>query len=179
MILYYKLFIAHPNTRLFITHGGLLGSQEAIYYGVPVLGMPFYGDQFLNIAKAVKQGYGLELLYKDLTEKNFRTSLHKLLDEPSFRKNAQDVSRRFKDKPQTPMDTAVYWIEYVIRNSGASHMRSPILDLNWYEYLLIDVAAILIIGALLAGIIVYFFLAIVCKLLLFRKSHKKNKNKYE
>lgn len=141
--------------------------------------MPFYGDQFLNVAKAVKQGYGLELLYKDLTENNLRNSLHKLLDDPSFRKNAKDVSRRFKDKPHTPMDTAVYWIEYVIRNSGAPHMRSPILDLNWYEYLLIDVTAILITGAILVGITVYFLLAIVCKLLLFRKSHRKHKNKYE
>lgn len=37
--------LAHPNVKLFITHGGLLGTTEAIVEGVPVLGLPIFGDQ--------------------------------------------------------------------------------------------------------------------------------------
>jgi len=37
--------LAHPNVKLFITHGGLLGTTEAIIEGVPVLGLPIFGDQ--------------------------------------------------------------------------------------------------------------------------------------
>jgi glucuronosyltransferase len=35
----------HEKARLFISHGGLLGTQETIYHGVPILGLPLGRDQ--------------------------------------------------------------------------------------------------------------------------------------
>jgi len=40
--------LAHPNVKLFISHGGKLGTTEAFYEGVPVLGIPVYGDQMVS-----------------------------------------------------------------------------------------------------------------------------------
>lgn len=157
-----------------------MGNQEAIYYGVPIIGMPFFGDQYLIIDKAVKNGYGLSLLYKDVTEKTLKDTLNSILYDPSFAKKAKIVSARFRDKPSSPMDTAIFWLEYVIRNGGSDHMRSPILNLYWYEYLYLDVAFILIFGTVAAATAVYFFIVVLCKLLLFRKpSKRKPKNKKE
>lgn len=38
-----------------------------------------------------------------------------------------------------PMDTASYWIEYVIRHKGAKHMQSPAVHMNFVQRNSIDV----------------------------------------
>lgn len=37
--------LCHPNVRVFVSHGGLLGSSEAAHCGVPVITTPMFGDQ--------------------------------------------------------------------------------------------------------------------------------------
>ena len=74
--------LGHPNARLFISHGGLLGLQEAIYHGVPVLGLPFANDQKTNIVKAEKEGYLLKLDWDKITEEILCDTIQKLINEP-------------------------------------------------------------------------------------------------
>lgn len=48
-----------------------------------------------------------------------------------------------------PLDEAVYWLEYVARHkdtSAAKLMRTPALDLHLYQYLLLDVLAVIFVG---------------------------------
>ncbi|KAF7665987.1 hypothetical protein LDENG_00123960 [Lucifuga dentata] len=37
--------LGHPKTRVFVAHGGTNGIQEAIYHGVPLVGLPLMFDQ--------------------------------------------------------------------------------------------------------------------------------------
>ena len=53
--------------------------MEATYHGVPILGMPVFGDQFSNVEKVVNEGYGEYLEWDDFTEDNFRDTIHQLL----------------------------------------------------------------------------------------------------
>jgi hypothetical protein len=73
--------IGHVNCRLFLTHGGLNSLQEAVYHGVPVLGLPLGGDQELNLIKAVKEGYAFKLQWKDITEESLTRALDLLLKD--------------------------------------------------------------------------------------------------
>lgn len=38
--------LGHNRTKAFVTHSGGLGTQEAYWFGVPMLPMPFIVDQF-------------------------------------------------------------------------------------------------------------------------------------
>lgn len=43
--------LRHKNLKLFITQGGIQSIEEAIRFGVPILGFPFFGDQFYNVMR--------------------------------------------------------------------------------------------------------------------------------
>lgn len=64
---------------MFITHGGLLSTIEAIYHGVPLLGIPVFGDQTMNMINAVARGYAVMLEFKDLSEESFAATLKEVL----------------------------------------------------------------------------------------------------
>lgn len=71
--------LVHPNVRLFITHGGLLSSIEAVFHDVPILGLPVFGDQHVNMARAVQKGYGQSLGLKHLTENSFTLAINQMI----------------------------------------------------------------------------------------------------
>lgn len=71
--------LQHPNVKVFITHGGLLSITEAGYHGVSVISIPMFGDQFLNAFRAEKAGFGLNVVYSNLTETTISWALNEML----------------------------------------------------------------------------------------------------
>lgn len=74
--------LAHPNVKVFITHGGLLSSTETIYHGKPVIGIPIFGDQGLNMARAERAGNGIILNYNNLTQEALTWAIGEVLNNP-------------------------------------------------------------------------------------------------
>ncbi|KAG7298068.1 hypothetical protein JYU34_018838 [Plutella xylostella] len=134
--------LCHPNVRLFISHGGLLGTQEAVACGVPMMTVPLYADQALNARAMSDRGCARALTIKQINTRTWRESLTDILNNPAYKQNALKVRDIFLDRPIPPLEMGVYWIEYVLRHKGAPHLRSPALDLPLYQYLLLDVVAI-------------------------------------
>jgi glucuronosyltransferase len=65
------------------------------------------------------------------------------------------MSQIFRDRPQTAMETAIFWTEYVIRHKGAPHLRSAAVDLPWYQYLLLDVQIFLVLIVITSYLILH------------------------
>lgn len=76
---------AHPNTRVFITHGGLGGIEEALYYGVPMIGIPLFSDQFRNVEAFIPKGMMLRIHFNELSGKTLDTALSSVLGNSDFK----------------------------------------------------------------------------------------------
>ncbi|XP_045073601.1 UDP-glucuronosyltransferase 2A1-like [Coregonus clupeaformis] len=137
--------LGHPKTKLFVAHGGTNGLHEAIYHGIPVVGLPLFSDQYDNLL-CLKERRGAKLLSLATVDKNnnFLEALQEVLDEPSYRMNMQRLSRLHRDVPMEPLDTALFWIEFVMRHKGAAHLRTESYRMPWYSYHSVDVVLILL-----------------------------------
>ncbi|XP_044729028.1 UDP-glycosyltransferase UGT5-like [Chrysoperla carnea] len=148
--------LAHPNVRLFITHGGRLSTIEALVRGVPLIGIPMFADQFINMNIANKHGYCLMLDYQNITEETISNAINEVLSTKKYFENVKRHSNIINDQLVHPLDKAVYWVEYVIRHKGAPHLRSAGADIPLYQYLLLDVIGFILLILLLIFSIIYF-----------------------
>jgi glucuronosyltransferase len=74
----------------------------------------------------------------------------------------QALSEWFRDRPQSPLETAIFWTEYEIRHSGAPHLRTAALDLTWCQYLLLDVITVLIVAGIIITTALYLIVRKFC-----------------
>ncbi|KAL2780356.1 UDP-glucuronosyltransferase 2A2 isoform UGT2A2_i2, partial [Daubentonia madagascariensis] len=75
--------LGHPKTKAFITHGGTNGIYEAIYHGVPMVGVPMFADQPDNIAHMKAKGAAVEVNLNTMTSADLLSALIAVINEPS------------------------------------------------------------------------------------------------
>lgn len=139
-----KDLLGHPQTKVFVAHGGTNGVQEAIYHGVPVLGIPLFFDQYDNLLRLQERGAGKIIQLSDVNGHSFEQGITEVLHKDSYRQNMQRLSRLHRDQPMAPMDQAVFWVEYVMRHKGAPHLRTEAYQMPWYSYYCLDVLLLLL-----------------------------------
>nr|ABE60815.1 cxpwmw04 [Periplaneta americana] len=152
-----------------------MGTTEAAHSGVPMVAIPLFGDQFVNVASYVEEGIAFKLSFTNITKESVLHALNTVLRDPSYRDNALRVSRAYNDRPMSALDTGIFWTEYVIRHGGAPHMRSAALDLTWYQYLLLDVLAVLISVIATVLLVLFYITKRLIRLVLPSKTQEKKK----
>ncbi|KAH8347155.1 hypothetical protein KR059_005866 [Drosophila kikkawai] len=130
--------LAHPNVRLFITQGGLLSVMEAIDSGVPMLGLPFFFDHFTNMHRAKQCGMAEVLDTNNLNADTLTNTIEELLENPKYASRAKEMSKSFRDRPMSPLSTAVWWTEYALRHRDAKHIRLNKDGISMIQYYRLD-----------------------------------------
>lgn len=159
LLIVFLCFSGHPNVRVFVSHGGLMGSSEGAYCGVPMVLTPMYGDQFLNSAAAVNRGMGTIVHFEDISAETMKAAITEAL-KPQSRQNAKKVSYSYQNRPRKPIETAVWWVEYIAATQGGPLLQSHSSKLSTIAYYSFDVYAI-IAAVILTVIASWIFL--VCK----------------
>ncbi|XP_052447426.1 UDP-glucuronosyltransferase 2C1-like isoform X1 [Carassius gibelio] len=162
--------LGHPKTKAFITHGGTNGLYEAIYHGVPMVGLPLFADQPDNLMHMKTKGAAVFLDINSMQSKDLVDALKTVINNPSYKESIMRLSRIHHDQPMKPLDRAVYWIEFVMRHKGAKHLRVQAHDLSWYQYHCLDVVAFLLS---IVALITFLFIK-TCRCL-FRKCFRKTR----
>ncbi|KAJ8260477.1 hypothetical protein COCON_G00162000 [Conger conger] len=147
--------LGHPKTKAFITHGGTNGMYEAIYHGVPMVGIPLFGDQPDNMLHMKTKGAAVILDFNQFQAQDLVLAVNAVINDPSYKESAMRLSRIHHDQPMSALDQAVFWIEFVMRNKGAKHLRVQAHNLSWYQYHCLDVLAALLATVVLIAVIFF------------------------
>jgi UDP:flavonoid glycosyltransferase YjiC (YdhE family) len=59
-----------------------MGTMESAYSGVPMVGIPLFGDQFHNVRCFVSEGIALTINYHSITKATVLSTLKEVLDNP-------------------------------------------------------------------------------------------------
>lgn len=138
---------AHKNVKLFIGHGGIFGLQEAVYHGLPMVLFPSFGDQHLNGHKMEQRGIAIVQSFNQLSSESLLRAINQIIGNQTYYENVRLLSEIFRSNQNSPLDTAVWWIEYILKFRGAQHLQSPSKNLSWFRYLQLDIVFV-IFGAL-------------------------------
>lgn len=85
------------QASVFITHAGMGGTGEAIYYGVPMIAIPQMDEQAITAGIIEKQGLGIAFLdKKEITSESLKEAIKKLLNDASYKKTAMEFSEDMK-----------------------------------------------------------------------------------
>ncbi|KAM4524103.1 UDP-glucuronosyltransferase 2C1-like [Odontesthes bonariensis] len=165
--------LGHPKIKAFVAHGGTNGVYESIYHGVPIIGMPLLFDQFENVLRLEARGAARVVDAAELTRQSFLEALQDVLNNPSYMDNMKRLSALHRDQPMHPADTAVFWIEFVMRHKGAAHLRTESYKMPWYVYYSVDVLCFLMAVLSMLTAVVVGSLRFLCLRLCRRRKPKQ------
>lgn len=82
------------QASVFITHAGMGGTGESIYYGVPMIAIPQMDEQAITANLIEQRGLGIAFPDKSsITSASLKEAIEKLLTDDSYRRTAAEYSQ--------------------------------------------------------------------------------------
>jgi MGT family glycosyltransferase len=88
-----------PRCAALVTTGGAATVLASLKAGVPLVVVPTFWDKSDNAQRVAEAGVGLRLAPRRCTPARLREAVMRLIEEPTFRENAQRMAQRFAAVP--------------------------------------------------------------------------------
>ncbi|XP_043511570.1 UDP-glucosyltransferase 2-like [Frieseomelitta varia] len=141
--------LAHPNVKLFIYQGGRQSSDEAIHYGMPVLGVPIFADQGYQVSRMEALGIGKRLEITTVTKGELKSSIIELITNKEYKEKIINIRKIIQDTPYDSVKNLAWWTEHAIRAKNLPYFRSTLIFQPWYQRYDLDVIVFLTFVAFL------------------------------
>ena len=149
--------LAHPQVKLFITHGGSNGQLEAIHHGVPMIAMGVDYDQIYNGRKVQNKEFGKHFSAKYFTSNDLYGAVQELLHNDTYKQKLKKCHEIRSSLPKAK-DIVTFWVNHILK-FGGSHLRLKSAEVPLYKLFMLDV--LLFISVTL--IVIFALLFLMCK----------------
>lgn len=109
--------------------------------------------------KTQKLGIGEGINYHSLTLNGVKSVLLNVLENSSYALNAKKWSAKCQDQEEKPLDRAIWWIEWLLRNPNSDYLKSPVLRLGYIAGNAYDIIAC---ATLFIGLTIFIMFKLVC-----------------
>lgn len=118
---------------------------------------------FQNTNKAKRLEIGESLDFYAMSYNETRDTLTKVLNDPKYSTNVKKLSGVLRDQKETPLERAIWWIEWQLRNPNIDNLQSPVQSLSYITGNSFDVIAVATIYVILHVFLLFGLLYIICK----------------
>ncbi|XP_026734530.1 putative UDP-glucuronosyltransferase ugt-58 [Trichoplusia ni] len=147
--------LAHPNVKAFITHGGSRSLEEAVFYGVPIIGFPTVKSRKVFIQEITMHGAGEIIDPYKLDKDTLKATITAVSTNENYEKAMAILRTTVVDPIISGPENAVWWTEYVLRHGEARHLHSPAVGLSFFKYYMLDTLTYFILMILIVLILTY------------------------
>uniref|UniRef100_A0A7E5A1X0 glucuronosyltransferase n=1 Tax=Panagrellus redivivus TaxID=6233 RepID=A0A7E5A1X0_PANRE len=109
------MVLAHPKLLAFITHGGMNSVMEAGHAGVPLLGIPLFGDQDRNLKMLEYRKSAVIVEKNHITSEALISAMHKLTDDDSYRTRARTIAALARTKPLSGKQRFIAYFNHAVQ----------------------------------------------------------------
>ncbi|KAL5260556.1 hypothetical protein ACHWQZ_G010637 [Mnemiopsis leidyi] len=162
-----KDLLGSGKLDLFFSHCGNNGRMEAIFFNVPLLCVPLFGDQYYNARLVRRNGFGSYLTWEELTEESLTETIKNLLGKKEEfvekMRRAADIAR---NDPGAGTETLRYYTDLLVKNGNADHLVNRIImNQSTNEIYNLDIAVLALVCVLLSIVFILFVLVKCLRLL--------------
>jgi UDP:flavonoid glycosyltransferase YjiC (YdhE family) len=88
-----------PQCDLLITHGGNNTMCEGFHFGLPMIGLPLFWDQYDNAQRLRETGYGVRLPTYDWRQEELTSAVNRLLADEDLRARMRGEAKEIQADP--------------------------------------------------------------------------------